>query len=369
VGVKMNFTLSHELDYSLLSLNERKNKVEEIVDKYDNDLVNYYENYFKANIGQTEKTSEFDYVSKDLEKVADYLLYMDNKEQREKQKQENLLNRRQTDNRKKKEVLTDNFTFVETGKKEFTKNTKIYGKIKVVEKDRKEHKELADTGRMIAILKEQILSKKDSKGNSLSNEQLKKLRWYLIEIGKDEVAIKEQLKKYINFKNIQPSIPFHNLQHFSFANIQHVKTLFDNYQKIKENSFDKTDNDFKILIIVFEQLVDKVINEPILKMIFNLKIDGLSQKAIIEEVAQEFNIKISASRLTALTTHTIPSLIVEKYKEEFEEWIYTFMKKGNYKQCSTCNENRLANKKYFTNDTTRKDGLFPMCKDCKRKHR
>ena len=112
VGATMSFTLSNELDYSLISLSDRKKKVNEIIDKYDNDLIEYYENYQKVNLNQTDRTSEFDYVSKDLEKVADYLLYMDNKEQREKLKQEKLLNKRMNDNRKKKEYLTDNFTFV-----------------------------------------------------------------------------------------------------------------------------------------------------------------------------------------------------------------------------------------------------------------
>ena len=77
------------------------------------------------------------------------------------------------------------------------------------------------------------MSKIDLKGNPLSNEKLKKLRWYLIEIGKDEVALKEQLKRYITFKNIQPCPPYFNLNHFVFSNIIHVKTLFDNYQSIK----------------------------------------------------------------------------------------------------------------------------------------
>ena len=363
----MNFTLSHELDYSLLSLNERKEKVEDILNKYDDDLINYFENYLQVNIGQSGKTSEFDVVTKDLEKVADYLLYMDNKEQREILKQEKLLNRRQTDNRKKKEILTDNFTFVENEKREITRNVRIYGKIKVFEKDRKEHKELADTGKMITHLKEMILSKRDSKGNHLSNEQLKKLRWYLIEIGKDEVAIKEQLKRYITFKSIQPTLPFYNINHFSFANIQHVKALFDVYFTIKENTSNKTDNDFKILLFVFEDLKEKAINEPILNKIFEHKIAGLSQKEIICEIFHEYNIKISPSRLTQLTAHIIPSLIVEKYKEEFEDWIFTYMTKGNFKQCSSCYENRLATSKYFTNDTTRKDGLFPICKECRKK--
>jgi len=363
----MGFSLSNELDYSLISLEERKAKVNELLRKYDNDLVDYYENYQKVNLNQSDKTSEFDYVCKDLEKVADYLLYMDNKEQREKIKHEKVLNQRMKNNRKKKEYLTDNFTFVDEKRREYVKNVKIYGSIKVTDEDRKQYKELADTGNLIQHLKKQIISKVDCNGNSISNERLRKLKWYLIEIGKDEVAIKEQLKKYITFKNIQPTPPFYNLNHFSFSNITHVKTLFDNYQMIKKNVLNQTENDFKFLLFVFDELVNKSINEPILNKIFHLKVNGYSQREIINVISEDFKIKISPVRLTQLTTQVIPTLIVEQYKKDYEEWIFTFLKKGTYKQCSSCFQNRLATKKYFTKDTTRKDGLFPICKECRRK--
>lgn len=363
----MNFTLSNELDYSILSLDKRKEKVDEIIEKYDNHLVEYYDNYQKVNLNQSDRTSEFDYISKDLEKVADYLLYMDNKEQRENQKQEKLLNKRQTDNRKKKEFLTDNFTYMEENKREFIKNVKVYGKVKVTEEDRKQYKELADTGNLIKSLKGQILSQKDLRGNLLSNEKLKKLRWFLIETGKDEVAIKEQLKKYITFKNIQPSLPYYNLNHFVFSNSVHVKALLDNYQMIKENCYDKTENDFKLLLFVFNDLVNQGIKEPILKQVFEMKINNYSQKEIIEHILDTFHIKINPVRLTQLTTQIIPSLIVDQYKKDYEEWFFTYIKKGHYKQCSSCFKNRLAINKYFTNDTTRKDGLFPICKECRKK--
>ena len=211
------------------------------------------------------------------------------------------------------------------------------------------------------------MSKIDLRGNPLSNEKLKKLRWYLIEIGKDEVAIKEQLKRYITFKNIQPCPPYFNLNHFVFSNIIHVKTLFDNYQSIKENTINKTESDFKLLLYVFDDLVSKAIKEPILNKIFYLKINGYSQKEIIRDVFEQFNIKINPVRLTQLTTQIIPTLIVDEYKQDYEEWFFTYMKKGIYKQCSSCFQNRLATNKYFTNDTTRKDGLFPICKPCRKK--
>lgn len=363
----MNFTISNELDYSLLSLNARKEKVEDILNKHDENLLDYYENYLKVNIGQNEKLSEFDLVSKDLEKVADYLLYMDNKEQREKLKQEKLLNKRFSETAKKKEILTDNFTFVENEKREIVKNVKIYGKIKVVEQDRKEHEELADTGRLITLLKKQILSKKDSKGNSLSNEQLKKLRWYLIDLGKEEIAIKEQLKRYITFKNIYPTSPYFDIKNFSFANPVHVKTLMDVCKNLKEKTADKTDNEFKILIFVFEDLVEKAIKEPILEKIFQMKIDGSIQNNIRKEIFQKFNIDITQQRIDQIINETIPNLIVQQYKQEFEDYIFTFMKKGNYKTCSKCNNNFLATTKYFHKLSASEDGLRNDCKKCRSK--
>lgn len=220
---------------------------------------------------------------------------------------------------------------------------------------------------MISILKKKIISKVDSNGNPLSQEQLKKLRWFLIEIRKDEVAIKEQLKKYINFKNITPSFPFYNLTNFSFSNNLHVKTLFDSYSLLKENTINKMEDDFKFLLFIFDDLSKKAIKEPILKKVFELKINGLSQRDIIEHINTMFQITISPVRLTQLTTNIIPSLIVQKYKEEFEEWIFTYKTKGNYKQCTSCKENKLANNKNFTIDSSRIDSLFPICKSCRKR--
>jgi hypothetical protein len=361
----MNFTLSVELDYSLSSLHERKNKVEEIIDRYDDELQNYYENYHKVNLSQNQKTSEFDQVTKDLEKMADYLLYMDNKEQR-KLKNEQILDKNQTKNRKKKEYLTDNFTYVEEDKREIVKNNKIYGKIKVCEQDRKEHKELADTGRLIKSLKKQILYKKDLKGNDLTVEQIKKMRWYVIDIGKEEIAIKEQLKRYICFRNITISSPNYDLKNFSFRNTKHIKSLFDNYQSIKQTVCEKTDNDFKLLLFVFEDLVDRTIKEPILKRIFEMKIDGDTQESIRKEIFLTFSIDISQPRISQIVDEVIPNLIANQYQEDYEEWVYTFLTKGKYKSCPSCKKNKLANLKYFHKDNKTKDKLQSICKKCRK---
>ena len=368
VGEPMNFSLSNQLDYSLNSLDSRKEKVQEIVNKHEFEIINHFEKYQKIHLSQSDRTSENEAISKDLEKVADYLLYMDNKEQRQKLVEENmLLNKRQTDNRKKKEILTDNFTFVEESKRKVNKNFKIYGKIKVLEKDRRECEDLAETGRMIEILKEKILLKKDSKGNPLSNEQLKKLRWYLIEIRKDEVAIKEQLKKYITFKNIYPSTTYFDLKHFSFSNEEHVKALLENYQELKLNTENMTENDFKFLLFDFEIFVKNAIKEPILKKVFDLKVQGYFQKDIANEIYKQFNIKVTRQRIAQIIDEIIPSLITKEYKQVFEEWIFTYMTKGNYKLCIACGQNKLATSKYFHKENRTKDKLNIYCKDCRKK--
>lgn len=69
----MYFSLSNELDYSLLSLESRKNKVEDILSKYNLNIINHCENHLNVNLSQNDKTSENDVMTKDLEKIADYL--------------------------------------------------------------------------------------------------------------------------------------------------------------------------------------------------------------------------------------------------------------------------------------------------------
>lgn len=365
-----NSRITKGLDYNIDNLDERKKKVEEIINKNEAELVNYYDDYYNPSLNQNSRLSENDPMCKQLERMADYLLYADNKEKRKANHGEELhiMNDSDNEKNKKKEYLTDDLATVEEKIKKVNQH-KLYRKVKVDAEDRKVYPELGNTGELIERLKKMIETGIDSNGEVIGEEQMRKIRWYLIDIRKDEVAMKEMLKGYIRFKRLSPESEEKDFSQFNFTNIDHVVALMDNYSELKQDSFDDTHGDLKTIIEVFESLVDGLINEEILegflKDIFIMKIDGLSRKKIVNNIYESHKIDLSESRISQITRKVIPQLIVETYKKSFEDWVYTFVKKGIYKMCNKCGKTKLANKQYFSPHKKGKYGLHSYCRSCR----
>lgn len=60
--------------------------------------------------------------------------------------------------------------------------------------------------------------------------------------------------------------------------------------------------------------------------------------------------------------------IIQTYKKDLEEYIYTFKKRGKYKKCSVCNTNKLESENYFyfRKDTQKFENI---CKKCKKEQK
>lgn len=360
--------MSNELDYSISSIEGRLEKVQEIVNKYDDDFVMYYTDYFQPFLTTTGKTSEHENMTQELERMADYLLYMDSKKARDEiEPTFTITTKRQEEETKKKEFTTDTFLTTDVQQQRSASNRKKFEKIKVTKQDRDAYPELQETGEAIERMVANIKSKIDSCGNPLSEEQIRKLKWIVIDLRKDEVAIKECLKGYITFKRLSTSSFSPNFQHMSFANEKHIKILLDSYSLLKESSYEDTIGDLKIILLDFERLIDQCSFEPYLYDILMMKIDGYSRRRICEEIFALHNIDISESRISQITGQLIPLLIAEEYKRQFEEWLFTFIKKGTYKWCNRCKRNKLASSKYFSKDMSKKDGFKYTCKTCEKR--
>lgn len=361
-----NNKLSSNLDYNIDDLEDRKKRVEEIIGSNDNDLVRYFDDYYNPSLNQNSRLSENDPMCKQLERMADYLLYADNKEKRKANHGDDLhiVNDNDDDKNKKKEFLTDDLSSVEEGKKKVNQH-KLYKKVKVTNEDRELHPELADTGRLIERLKKMIDTGVDSTGQEISEDNMRKIRWYLIDIRKDEVAMKEMLKGYIRFKRLSPEGEEKDFSGFSFQNVNHVRVLFENYAELKQNSFDDTHGDLKIILEVFEEVVDVTDFQEYMFDIFIMKIDGLSRKKIVNNIKEKHDLDFSESRISQITKNVIPEMIVETYKKSYEDWVYTFVIKGIYKTCSKCGETKLASKQYFSPHKKGKYGLHSQCRSCR----
>jgi hypothetical protein len=355
--------LSDKLDYNIDKVEDRLKLVEDIIKESDDYLVDYYDNHYNPHLGQNSFLSEFTRMGKDLEALASYILYS-----KDSKATEDTI----TDYRKKRnnirEASIEKLLKVKDFRNETNKSIIKVPKIKVTKKDREMYPELAQTGEVIERLNKMIKTGVDSLGRKISDAEIRKLKWIRTDIQKDEIAIKTELKRYIHFQNITKSeSDTKALSYIRFDDKEIIRILIEDYSELKEYSFDDTYGYLKIILFVFEELVEATEFEDYMKDILIWKIDGKSYDFMIKELKDKYNVKLTKPRLSKITRETIPNMIVETYKQKKEDWLYTFIIRGKYQTCSSCKENYLATTKYFSPDKMYKSGLRTICKNCRKK--
>jgi hypothetical protein len=66
-----------------------------------------------------------------------------------------------------------------------------------------------------------------------------------------------------------------------------------------------------------------------------------------------------------LWRNKIPKLIAARAEDEFLDWWYLEVEKGQYKKCNRCGQIKLAHNKYFSKNKTSRDGWYSICKKCR----
>lgn len=358
-----NEKFSDGLNFNIDSIDERLELVRGILEENDDKLVEYYDEHYNPHINQTGFLSESSKMSKDLEALTNYILYS---------KDSDITDEIVTDYRQKRnnarEASIDTLMKVRDFKKETNKSIMKVPKIKVNKKDREKHIELKQSGEVIENLTRQIKTGKDSKGNELSQTEIRKLKWIRTDIQKDEVAVKNELKRYIRFQSItKPEPDMTALSFLRFDDPEIVRILIEDYSELKENSYEDTYGYMKIILFAFEELIEKTDLKDYMKDILVWKIEGMPYDYMIDQLASKYDLKITKPRLSKLTRETIPNLIVDAYKQQKEDWLYTYIMKGDYKQCTSCKRNFLSTTKYFSPNKKSKLGLRSICKECRKR--
>lgn len=155
---------------------------------------------------------------------------------------------------------------------------------------------------------------------------------------------------------------------FSLMRPEVVSALLCNYSKLIEDSFEDFDGDMKYTMIALDELIDQALaNEPLYLRLLGLKIDGVANITIQQILQEEFGIKHSLEYISMLWRKKIPYLIASAAIDQYLDYYYREVEKGTYKKCSKCGAIKLANKKYFNLNSGAKDGLYSICKECRRK--
>ena len=153
----------------------------------------------------------------------------------------------------------------------------------------------------------------------------------------------------------------------TFFNPKHISALLCNYSKLKEACYGKFYTDGYYVIKDLQNLVDNALKEqhPFYYKLLIYKIDGKQNVEIQKLLNDEFGIRHSVQYLSALWRKKIPKLIAEEAEKEYLLWYYTNKEYGNWKKCSRCGEVKLAHQKFYSRNSSSRDGFYSICKTCR----
>ena len=347
-----------KMDFSLETTEARKEKVEEII----------------ANTPIEKLTPTY------LEKLADYLIFNMDKEEK-----------------KKKFILTDN-RLVTVNKRETSfeglvgklengedgiynmitddKNIIFAPKVSITEED------IENIPGLKELRKE--IEKIEKACKTARGQRAFLLRKQLIEMRQDQYVLKNSYKKPIYLMNVTKSLSKIDLSEevgldeknevFSTGLInlydpKHISCLLCNYSKLKEDNWDKFNSDIKWMMEDLDNLVELTLRDayPLYYDLLIYKIDGLSNIEIQEKLEEKHGIKHSVEYISSLWRNKIPKLLADRAADEWLVWHFTQEEKGKWKRCSRCGQIKLAHNHFFSKNNTSKDGFYSICKECRNK--
>ncbi len=146
----------------------------------------------------------------------------------------------------------------------------------------------------------------------------------------------------------------------------HVSFLLTYYSSLKQDSYEDLDSDMRWLLIDLEELADSALkDEPLLQSLLVYKVDGYSNEEIIEMVLQEHGVEHSAQYYSTVWKRKIPKMIADKAMQRYVIWYYNEVEYGKWKTCRCCGETKLAHPLFFQSNTSSKDALYSICRDCR----
>lgn len=316
-----------------------------------------------------------------LDRMADYIIFAQDKKERKEKKilTENRLftiNKRETSY----EGLLTKFENGEDGIYNLisdNKNIRLTQKKEITEKDKAEVPGLKDLVSAIEYTEEKF-----KKASGRDKFLLKK---HLIQMRQDQYILKENYYQPIKSNSINSvkgiasldlteNIIFNEKGEpvsdclINLFDADSVSAILCNYSAIKEEVYDKLQSDAYFLMIDFDNAAAAALEKkPIWEAIVTAKIDGASATQIQEMLLEKFDIKYSVEYLSVLWRKKIPKLISEYCKEQYLLWYYTFVEYGEWKRCSRCGQIKLKHNRFFSKNSTSKDGYYSICKECRNK--
>lgn len=203
----------------------------------------------------------------------------------------------------------------------------------------------------------------------------------LIEMRKDQYIIKNAYRGTITLKKIIKSKApirlddetegfdedkFPIAAGISLMDPNVCSAILCNYSKLKQDSWEYLDSDTWYLMYDFDVISGQALeNYPFYRRLVELKVDGLQNVEIQQILQEEFGITHSLEYISSLWRNKIPKLIASAAEDQYLDWYYREVEKGQWKRCSRCGQVKLAHNKYFSKNKTSKNGFYSICKECR----
>ena len=362
-----------KFNYNLNTCEERIDFVNEVLEMYRVDGVEFYNEYFDEVYDQDRKFGKIDIViGKDksqytesniasaLEMIANYILAVDEKDKGINYKiytSEELFNRACREYNVINSVAKANggldMNYGENILEAFPifqlpKNFKKVKDLKVEKKDLEKYPPMKDYTDFYEYLKEESKRLWNTKG--LSKEDItrrSKIKKILPEIKKDIIEVKKQLQMPIIWKAPLKDNGGADYDELDMFDKNVVKELLQVHKQVD------LQDDLSCILVDLDNLINNIKFTERQYEVLELWRNGLT----IENISKELHVK---ENTVSITLNRAIDSIIKQYEKEYEEWYYLNIRKGTYKKCSKCGEVKLISQ--FSKNGNRLRG---NCKDCK----
>ena len=328
-----------KLDYKISDLEERQKIVDAICQEHENELS-----------------------PKNLETLSDYLINLMEKDER-REKRILTQNRLATVNKRETsfEGLTSKFENGEDGVYQLMRSDKnmiLSPAISITKKDVEELPFISQIKECISWLKEQ------PNKNYI-------MQAAIVDLSQTQYMVKNAYRKPIQFNSLTHSarVPIEWNKYLDFNNWNHIAAILKNYSKIKTTSFREIDNDMYWILQDLEDIIERNLkdSEPMLYDILVAKVEEMNNINVQKMLEEKYGKTYSIEYISSLFNNKIPKLIAEASEKEELLWHYTFVEKGEWKKCNRCGQIKLLHTKFFSKNSSSKNGFYSICKCCRNK--
>lgn len=156
----------------------------------------------------------------------------------------------------------------------------------------------------------------------------------------------------------------------SLLKLDHVAFLLKYYRILKQESWDDLNSDMRWLLLDLEDTVVRALlpQDEILYDLLVWEIDGCTGAEIAEKMVNKYKVFHSEQYFSTLWCKKIPKMVAEQAQKDWLIWHYTYEApaEAKWKLCRTCGKVKLAHPLFFHKNTSR-DGFYSKCRECRSK--